>query len=143
MSARRQRPDCVKPGAVALDGATGQVGQVQQIGPVYGIGPSTLIDHQRAWLRPCAGGLEWESSLHDLQPPGGGTTVSGTDAPSVGDLVQDADGRQLVVTDQRSGQLIVRPLHGPGEHPVEDPGGLMVVARRGTWSGHPDGGSAG
>ncbi|MFC1418202.1 hypothetical protein [Streptacidiphilus cavernicola] len=59
--------------------------------------------------------------------------------PGIGDLVQDSDGRQLVVTDLRSGQLILRALRGSREQPVEDPTVLTILARRGTWGGYPDG----
>jgi len=62
-----------------------------------------------------------------------------TDAAQIGDLVQDSESRQLVLTDERRGQLIVRTLHGRREWPVEDRAGLIVLARRGTWGGYPDG----
>ena len=60
------------------------------------------------------------------------------DRPTVGDLVQVADGGpELVVTDIRGGVPIVRPLAGGGEEPVEDAASVTVVARRGTWGGQP------
>ncbi len=62
-----------------------------------------------------------------------------SDAPWIGDLVQDDDGRRLVVTDERRGQLIVRTLRGRREWPVEDLSVLIVLARRGTWNGLGEG----
>lgn len=65
--------------------------------------------------------------------------MTAANPPAIGDLVQDPEGRQLVVTDLRSGQLIVRTLRSSRERPVEDPTVLTVLARRGTWGGYPDG----
>jgi hypothetical protein len=64
----RPRPAWVRPGAVALDQASGQVGEVQHVGPLYGTGPTKSQDRQRVWLRPRAGGCEWESTVEDLRP---------------------------------------------------------------------------
>ena len=59
-------------------------------------------------------------------------------APEVGDLVTESpDGPELVVTDLREGQLILRPLHGGRERAAEDRDALTVVARRGNWGGLP------
>ena len=64
------------------------------------------------------------------------------DGPQIGDLVKEReDGPELVVTDIRADRLVVRPLHSGRERPVEDPGVLTVVARRGTWGGQPGGGT--
>lgn len=64
----RQRPAWVRRGAVALDQASGQVGEVQHVGPLYCTGPTKPQDRQRVWLRPRAGGCEWETTVEDLQP---------------------------------------------------------------------------
>ena len=53
--------------------------------------------------------------------------------PGVGDLAQNADGHQRVVTDIRRGQWVLRRVHGSCEDPPVPPEGLTVVARRGEW----------
>jgi hypothetical protein len=65
--------------------------------------------------------------------------MTDADPAAIGDLVQDLEGRQLVVTDLRGGQVIVRALRSSRERLVEDPAALTVLARRGTWGGYPDG----
>jgi hypothetical protein len=66
--------------------------------------------------------------------------TTGPDGPQIGDLVkEDSDGPELVVTDRRTGCLVVRPLQPGPERLIEDPGTLTVVARRGTWGGQPGG----
>jgi hypothetical protein len=61
--------------------------------------------------------------------------------PQVGDLVQEEpDGPELVVTDLKHGQPVVRPLHGGREWPARDRDALTVVAQRGTWGGLPGSG---
>ncbi|MEY9839395.1 hypothetical protein ABH941_004657 [Streptacidiphilus sp. EB103A] len=61
-----QQPAWIKHGAVVLDAATRQLGEVQHIGPPYATGPSTRKDHDKVWLRPCGGGREWEATVADL-----------------------------------------------------------------------------
>ena len=63
-----KRPAWVRRGAVALDQASGQVGEVQQVGPVYCTGRPTAKDRQRVWMRPCSGGVEWETTVQELLP---------------------------------------------------------------------------
>jgi hypothetical protein len=64
------------------------------------------------------------------------------DGPQIGDLVKEReDGPELVVTDIRAGCLVVRPLHSGRDWPIQDPGTLTVLARRGTWGGQPGGGT--
>ncbi|MHA6757127.1 hypothetical protein [Streptacidiphilus sp. PAMC 29251] len=53
--------------------------------------------------------------------------------PEVGDLVQNADGHQRVVTDIRRGQWVLRSVHGSREDPPVPPDSLTLVARRGDW----------
>ncbi len=65
---RSRGGEWVRRGAVVLDAATGQVGEVQQIGPPYATGPSSKKDREKVWLRPCHGGREWETTIVDLSP---------------------------------------------------------------------------
>ena len=58
----------VRPGALALDSATGRVGEVRQVGPTYSTGSAAKKDRDTVWLRPCDGGLEWEANAADLSP---------------------------------------------------------------------------
>ncbi len=69
--------------------------------------------------------------------------MTGTpEGPQIGDLVKEReDGPELVVTDIRDGRLVVRRIHSGRDWPVQDPGTLTVLARRGTWGGLPGGGS--
>ena len=61
--------------------------------------------------------------------------------PQIGDLVkEEPDGAELVVTDLRNGQPVVRPLHGGRERPPKDCDALSVVARRGAGGGLPGAG---
>lgn len=58
----------IKRGAVVMDAATGQVGEVQHVGPPYATGPAGKKDRETVWLRPCHGGREWEATVTDLSP---------------------------------------------------------------------------
>jgi hypothetical protein len=62
------RPAWITRGAVVLDAATGQVGEVQHVGPPYATGPAAKKDRETVWLRPCHGGREWEATIADLSP---------------------------------------------------------------------------
>lgn len=60
--------------------------------------------------------------------------------PQIGDLVEDAAGRQQVVSDHSGRQYVLRPMHSASkETSVDTAEGLTVLARRGTWGGYPDG----
>ncbi len=65
--------------------------------------------------------------------------MSNLDVPNIGGLVHDGEGHHLVVTDRRTGGLILRPLQNNREQVVDDPDALTVLARRGDVGGHPDG----
>lgn len=66
----RRQDGWLKPGAAALDTATGQVGEVQQVGPAYDLGDPVSSRRERGtvWLRPRGGGREWTAQAGDLRP---------------------------------------------------------------------------
>ena len=66
------QPAWIKRGAVVLDTATGQVGEIQHVGPPYATGPAGKKDRETVWLRPCHGGREWEATFADLSPAASG-----------------------------------------------------------------------
>ena len=68
------------------------------------------------------------------------TSAQAIGGPQIGDLVRNQHGSQLVVTDIRGGQQVLRPRYGNREYPVDDHVALSLVARRGTWVDLPDGG---
>jgi len=68
------------------------------------------------------------------------TSAQAIGGPQIGDLVRNQHGSQLVVTDIRGGQQVLRPRYGNREYSVGDHVALSLVARRGTWGDLLNGG---
>lgn len=62
------RPTWIKRGAVALDTATGRVGEIQHVGAPFASAPAARKHQDNVWLRPVGGGVEWESTVNALAP---------------------------------------------------------------------------